>query len=92
MNEVIESSPSPDAVSSGEPPYSYAFDRELASEAVVSAVAAATARDGLSLPPLYDSVDPDALDAVVATADAVVSFRFAGHSITVESGTVHVEP
>ena len=92
MNEIIENSPSPDVAPTGKSPYSYAFDREPASETVVSAVADATARDVLSLPPLYESIDPDALDAVVATSDAVVSFRFADHAITVESGTVHVEP
>ena len=66
-------------------------NRSLAG-AIAAAVAETKGVAPESLPPLYESIDPDALDAVVATSDAVVSFRFADHAITVESGTVRIEP
>ena len=60
------------------------------SERVVRAVSRATGHDPLELPPLFESIDPDALDASIgAMADGEISFRFAGHDVTVDSdGTV----
>jgi hypothetical protein len=60
---------------------------------IVEAVADRSDADPLELPPLYDYVDPDALDAFVrGTADGVVAFRYAGDAVTVDSsGEVDVE-
>jgi len=60
--------------------------RRTVSERVVAEVARATGRDEITLPPLYDVIDPDALDALVDSARKVeVSFVYAGYEITVES-------
>lgn len=68
------------------------MDRHV-SERVVEAVSARTRTDPLELPPLYDVLDPDALDALLATlSDGEVSFPYAGYVVTVESsGAVHVD-
>lgn len=60
---------------------------------VVQTVADRADSDPLELPPLYESVDPDALDAFVrGTADGRVEFRYAGYAVTVDSrGEVEVE-
>ncbi|WP_134669280.1 HalOD1 output domain-containing protein [Halorussus marinus] len=58
---------------------------------IVNAVADATGRDPNALPPLYDTVDPDALAAIVARApnharggdEIEVSFAFADCDVTV---------
>lgn len=70
------------------------------SAAVVAAVAAATDRDPLALPPLYAAVDPEALDGIVATLagggadpEGCVTFEYTGWHVTVNChGTVQVEP
>lgn len=63
------------------------------SERLVQAVATATDTDPLELPPLYDAVDPDALDAMVeGMADGRVSFTYAGCEITVTAeGAISVD-
>lgn len=65
--------------------------------AVTSAVADASDRDVLELPPLNDAVDPDALNALFASLSNApvdrVSFRYAGYDVVVRgSGDVHVKP
>lgn len=53
---------------------------------VVETVADSTSRDALALPPLYDAVDPDALESLVETMSAgEISFRYAGRRVTVTS-------
>ena len=60
---------------------------------VVTAVADATGRDPQDLPPLYDAVDPDALEALVNRPPHVarqatgveVAFEFADCVVTVSS-------
>lgn len=48
------------------------------------------------LPPLADSIDPDALDAIVSNeppSGAAVSFSYAGRRVVVHKGkTVYVRP
>lgn len=63
------------------------------SERVVAVVANDSNVDVLDLPPLFDSVDPDALDGLVRSmSDGHVSFVYAGQTITVTSrGDVRVE-
>jgi hypothetical protein len=61
---------------------------------VVEAVAAAERVAPPNVPtPLYDSIDPDALDALVASADDVsITFSYLGYVVTVDGdGTVSLE-
>lgn len=60
---------------------------------VVRVVADATGRDETTMPPLYDYIDPDALDAVTnRMSEGKIEFRYADCAITVTSdGTVRVE-
>jgi hypothetical protein len=70
------------------------------STAVVETVAQAADCDHQELSPLYEWIDPDALDAIIApplarTTDttASISFTYTGYSVTVHStGAVHVAP
>lgn len=59
---------------------------------VVRSVAAHTDTDPLALPPLYETIDADALDAVVdGMRSGAVEFRYVGTLVTVSSdGTVEV--
>jgi hypothetical protein len=68
------------------------------SEEVVRAVAAHDGVDETELPPLYDALDPDALDTVLASARdngrgrASAAFEYAGHRIVVtDDRTVTIE-
>lgn len=58
---------------------------EPISQRVVFAVAEQADVEPNELPPLYDSLDPDALDAVVRSSDAdlEISFSFAGHRVEI---------
>ncbi|WP_138007070.1 HalOD1 output domain-containing protein [Halalkalirubrum salinum] len=73
-------------------------DSDRPSTAVIEAVAAATNRDPTATSPLYDYVDPDALDRLMqsrrdGTTDAVsVSFMYDGIAVQVDSrGWVEVQ-
>ncbi|WIV67685.1 HalOD1 output domain-containing protein [Natrialbaceae archaeon AArc-T1-2] len=80
----------------------YALDgTETPSTAIVEAVAAASGRDAAPspessdpLPPLFNTVDPDALDSLFASAgeDVSLSFTYAGYEVVLENGTVSVTP
>lgn len=63
---------------------------------VLEAVADREGVDVLDLPPIFDAVDPDALEALLATADdteVTVSFPYGGYDVTVTSGgRVDVDP
>lgn len=71
-----------------------------ASEAVVSAVSAATGIDALELPPIYDAVDPDALCSLFGSPTTgsgrfrgTVTFEYADNLVTVDSrGSIEVDP
>lgn len=61
---------------------------------IVDAIAEHTGTDAFSLePPLYYSIDVDALERLFrGTSDGVVTFEYEGHRITVDSdGTVTVD-
>ena len=63
--------------------------------AVVTAVAAAAGTDPVDLPPLYDAIDPDALNALYtgrSGSDSVrARFRYADYTVIVEgSGEVRI--
>ncbi|WP_161973189.1 HalOD1 output domain-containing protein [Halostella litorea] len=61
---------------------------ETASAAVVAALAEARNVDPTDLPPLFDWVDPDALDSVVRAA--TVRFRYAELLVTASADAVVV--
>ncbi|AWB28721.1 hypothetical protein HARCEL1_11815 [Halococcoides cellulosivorans] len=67
------------------------------STAVVETVAYATDRDPTTLDPLYEAIDPDALDRLIRSsadrsAEAVVRFSYLDCTITVRAdGTVVVD-
>lgn len=55
-----------------------------ASEAVVATVADRSGTDPVALPPLYDAIDPDALDKIFrGDLPGRVSFPYAGYEVTV---------
>lgn len=68
------------------------------STAIVQTVAVAADAEPTSIEPLYESVDPDALDRLVrsyedGSTDVVVTFPLAGHEVTVHGdGEVVVSP
>lgn len=77
------------------------WDRETENTpvyAVVSAIAEATGDDPLDeLPPLHETIDPDALNSLFtsrsSTTVSQVSFQYAGYVVVVKgSGEVHVHP
>lgn len=67
-----------------------AFDDDV-STSVVQQVAERAGVDATELPPLYDSIDPDALDAIFASTTSSTSrsgrieFTYAGYRVTVSS-------
>jgi len=67
------------------------------SEAVIYQVANHENVDPMDLSPLYDVVDPDALDSLVGTAngngaDLQIEFTYAGYNVTVTGdGAVEVD-
>ena len=59
---------------------------EAATLAVVDAVAACENVDPVDLPPLYEAVDTDALNAVFRSlTDGEISFSYAGYDVTLHS-------
>lgn len=72
--------------------FEWGSERTL-SEAVIDAVATAAGVDALQLDPLYESVDPDALDTIfmpeasgrLREGDASVAFTVSGYDIVVKS-------
>lgn len=62
-------------------------------ERVVERVSEAAGIDPLTLPPLYDAIEPDALDALIGSmVQGSISFEYAGHQVAVDShGTITVD-
>lgn len=53
---------------------------------LVQAVATYTDTDPVELPPLYETIDPDAIETCITGMDGVdLSFEYAGVAVTVES-------
>lgn len=67
--------------------FQVAVDRdEQPSEAVVRTVSTVSGKEPTSLAPLYDFLDPDALDALLENSDRVtVRFEFDGYPVTVQA-------
>jgi len=56
------------------------------SERVIEGVASATGTDEMELPPLYESVDTDALNELVESPGYVeISFVYAGQEVRIEN-------
>lgn len=62
---------------------------------VIDALANVTGTDAYDLDPLYNAVDPEALDRVIQSASSAaicVEFEYEGHSVAVQGdGTVVVD-
>jgi len=71
--------------------HDWSGDQSL-SMTVIDAVSAVSGTDPAELPPLYDAIDPDALDSLfTAQTEGRVSFEFAGMPVTVHAtGEVRV--
>lgn len=72
-----------------------ATERESVSEGIVTTVAEAADVEPRDLPPLYDAIDPDALDEVVRPtvtpgggSSITVAFTYAGYSVTICEGEI----
>lgn len=78
----------------------YDWSTTSPSTAVIETVAAATNRETADIGPLYDRVDPDALDSFISPEgsvkdndDRLVSFEFGGKHVMVRAtGEVTVQP
>lgn len=73
-----------------------ADEHEPLSEAVITAVSAATGAAPLELTPLYDVIDPDGLDALFRAdgppTNGLIAFPYEGVSVTVHStGQIVIE-
>ncbi|USZ70668.1 HalOD1 output domain-containing protein [Natronosalvus halobius] len=75
-------------------PLTFTFDpmEETPAQAIIDAVAAANGCDPLSLPPLFDAIDPDALNGLVsqprsgpARRSWALSFEYGGWLVTVDA-------
>lgn len=61
---------------------------------VIEALAAVENRDALSMnPPLYEAIDPDAIDSLLDTDSPVkVEFEYNGHMVTAKSdGSIEID-
>lgn len=60
--------------------------------AVIEAVAEVTDSDPLDLPPLYEAVDPDALNSLFNGSETSnqVRFQYAGFEVVVRNGKVEL--
>lgn len=75
--------------------------RESVTDAVVRAVSSETGADRIELPPLYSTVDPDALNRLFTNRrsgttrqpNSVIGFTYADQRVQVKSdGTITVDP
>lgn len=55
---------------------------------IVKRVSELEETDPLDLPPLYNSIDPEALDRL---ADSNIRFEYVGYTIEIENGTIAIE-
>lgn len=63
-----------------------AAQEKLSSTRIIEAVAAADGVTETELPPLYETIDPDALNTVVQDG-TTVSFDYAGYRVEIEGKT-----
>lgn len=69
-------------------------DEEAPSDGVYAAVAAVDDRSPLDLPPLARTVDPDALDALLADESGTreITFEYAEYLVTAAPDEIEVAP
>lgn len=60
---------------------------EPTSSQVVEAIAELEDTDHTELPPLFNSIDPEALDIIVQENGGTVSFEYAGYAVEVRGTT-----
>jgi hypothetical protein len=76
-------------------PETIASDPETLTETVVERIADAEGAGIYDVPPLFDSIDPDALEALFAESEVAdhltVEFSHAGYRIRVDGGRVSLE-
>lgn len=73
---------------------------ESYTDGIVRVMAVAHDTDPTALPPVYEAIDPDALEAVLTSLAAnapaesgTVEFAYDDHTVTVESsGAIHLAP
>ena len=74
----------------------WADQYESPSEAIVAAIATKERVMETSLPPLYNQIDPDALDTLVAgqsNESIQISFRYSGYTVRIrDSETIEITP
>jgi len=74
----------------------WADQYESPSEAIVTAIAAKERVTETNLPPLYDQIDPDALDTLVAgqsSDDIQISFTYSGYTVRIrDSEIIEITP
>lgn len=98
MSEENEDTPTaPARASTDESAVQYQWDGDTTpSTAVVEAVAATTGREPETLPPLYETVDADAVDDLVSNDGAGtlrLSFEYVGTAVTIyPDGVIEVSP
>lgn len=75
------------------PRHQFQIGNELPTVAVLGAIETLEDADFTELPPLYESIDPEALDTVFQNLDhGEVTFTYHGYTITIQdSGTFYVE-
>jgi hypothetical protein len=64
---------------------------ETHSEGVYNVVAMAKDCSPLELPPLAETIDPDALDALLAGSTARISFRYCGYEVVATGDEIQVQ-
>lgn len=78
----------------------YDWSTMTPSTGVIETIAVAADREPMAIDPLYETLDPDALDRLIRSSETqsndegtTVQFVFAGYDVTVQSnGTVAVRP
>ena len=74
----------------------WADQHESPSEAIVAAIATKERVMETSLPPLYNQIDPDALDTLVAgqsNESIQISFRYSGYTVRIrDSERIEITP
>jgi hypothetical protein len=89
--DTPEDSPDEDSETGETVRAEYEWTSTAPSTGVVETIASATGRDPTTLDPLFETIDLEALDALLGAderttaGEAVVSFRFSDREITVSS-------
>lgn len=60
-------------------------------EQIISDIASKEGCKITDLPPLYNSVSPEALESLVESGAIKIEFRHCGHEVAIEEGEVSIE-